>query len=43
MIQLNFKNISDLSFDNTHKLEINLQGQFLELFKKKLSIEKSMS
>ena len=33
----------DLSFDDTHKLETKLQKRFLELFKKKKSLEKSMS
>ena len=36
MIVLNFKKISDLSFDDTHKLEIKLQKRFLELFEKKM-------
>ena len=30
-----FLKIGDLSFDDTHKLEIKLQKQYLELFKKK--------
>ena len=31
-----FQKIGDLSFDDTHKLEINLQKRFLDLFKKKI-------
>ena len=30
-----FQKIGDLSFDDTHKLEIKSQKQFIELFKKK--------
>ena len=40
---IEFLKIGDLSFDDTRKLEIELQKWFLELFKKKLSLEKSMS
>ena len=35
--------IGDLSLDDTHNLEIKLQKRFLELFKKKISLEKSMN
>ena len=39
-----FLKITDVSFDDTHKLEIDLQKCFHELFKKKkISLEKSMS
>ena len=38
-----FLKLGDLSFDDTHKLEIKLQKWFLELFRKKIYFQKFMS
>ena len=42
MLLLIFLKLGDLSLDDTDKLEIKLQKQFLDLFKKKIYFQRSL-